>query len=96
MGDPVQLELDLGAALMAVPGKSANDYQEGGDHYRVLAVQPWDALKAWLTPDEYRGYMKGTVIAYIARERSKGGDLDLRKARHYLEKLLEEDASPGC
>ena len=28
---------------------NANDRQEGGDHYRKLDVQPWDALKAWLT-----------------------------------------------
>ena len=68
---------------------NANDRQEGGDHYRKLDVQPWDALKAWLTPEEYRGYMKGTAIVYLARERAKGGDLDVKKAQHYLDKLME-------
>lgn len=92
---PVQLELDLGTALMSVPEekRKANDHQEGGDHYRLLDVQPWDALKSWLTPEEYRGYMKGNIIVYLARERAKGGDLDLRKARHYLEKLLEVEVA---
>lgn len=73
---------------------SANDRQEGGDHYHKLEVQPWDALKAWLTPEEYRGYMKGTVIVYLARERSKGGDLDIKKSAHYLDKLLEGLGGP--
>lgn len=69
---------------------SANDRQVGGEHYKNMAVQPWDALKAWLTPDEFRGFMKGTVIVYLAREREKGGNVDIGKAYHTLEKLLEE------
>ena len=70
----------------------ASTMQVGGDHYRQMEVQPWDALKAWLTPEEYRGYQKGTVISYVARERSKGGNTDLRKAAHHLIKLIEDMA----
>lgn len=68
---------------------SANDKQHGGDHYRSLRIQPWDALKEWLTPEEFRGWMKGNSIVYLARERQKGGDTDIAKANHHLEKLLE-------
>lgn len=71
----------------------ASTMQVGGDHYRQMEVQPWDALKAWLTPEEYRGYQKGTAISYLARERSKGGDTDIRKAVHHLIKLAEDIAS---
>ena len=68
----------------------ANDTQVGGDHYKSLGIyQPWDVLKAWLTPEEYRGWMKGNAIVYLAREQQKGGDTDIAKARHHLEKLLE-------
>ena len=68
----------------------ANTRQVGGKHYIELGVyQPWDVLKAWLTPEEYRGWMKGNAIVYLARERQKGGDLDLNKAGHHIEKLLE-------
>lgn len=68
----------------------ANDTQVGGDHYRSLGTyQPWDVLRAWLTPEEYRGWMKGNAIVYLAREQQKGGDMDIAKARHHLEKLLE-------
>lgn len=70
---------------------SANDRQEGGDHYASLGIyQPWDVLKAWLTEEEYRGWQKGNAIVYIARERQKGGDLDIKKALHHLEKLTEK------
>lgn len=69
---------------------SALDTQVGGDHYKKLGdYQPWAVLKAWLTPEEFRGYMKGTAIAYLARERDKGGDQDVHKAAHTLQGLVE-------
>ena len=69
---------------------SALDVQEGGDHYKKLgAYQPWEVLRRWLTPEEFRGYMKGTAIAYLARERDKGGMVDISKAGHTLEGLVE-------
>ena len=69
---------------------SALDTQVGGDHYKKLgAYQPWEVLHHWLTPEEFRGYMKGTAIAYLARERDKGGMVDISKAGHTLEGLVE-------
>ena len=69
---------------------SALDIQEGGDHYKKLgAYQPWEVLRRWLTPEEFRGYMKGTAIAYLAREQDKGGMLDIKKAGHTLQGLVE-------
>lgn len=72
--------------------KKANELQVGGEHYRSMGIQPWDALKAWLTPEEFRGYQKGTAISYLARERSKGGTQDIEKSMHHLMKLVETDA----
>lgn len=73
-----------------VPLQSVLDVQEGGDHYKKLgAYQPWEVLRRWLTPEEFRGYMKGTAIAYLAREQDKGGMLDIRKAGHTLQGLVE-------
>lgn len=68
---------------------SAKAIQVGGTHYKEMAIQPWEAMRAWLTPEEYRGYHKGTVLAYLARERSKGGDQDIAKAAHHLQELTE-------
>lgn len=69
---------------------SALDVQEGGDHYKKLgAYQPREVLRRWLTPEEFKGYMKGTAIAYLAREQDKGGMLDIRKAGYTLQGLVE-------
>jgi hypothetical protein len=69
---------------------SALDTQVDGDHYKKLGdYQPWEVLRRWLTPEEFRGYMKGTAIAYLARERDKGGLVDIEKAAHTLRGLIE-------
>ncbi len=69
---------------------SSLDKQVGGDHYKALGqYQPVEVLKRWLTPEEFRGYMKGTTIVYMAREMQKGGTQDIEKAKHTLELFLE-------
>jgi len=62
----------------------ANDIQIGGTHYKDKGLQPWDAIAAWDC-----GFLDGNVIKYVVRYRSKGGVEDLKKARHYLDKLIE-------
>lgn len=69
--------------------KSALDTQVGGSHYKDMAIQPWQAMEAWLTAEEYRGYHKGVAIAYLARERDKGGVEDIKKTIHHLQRLVE-------
>lgn len=68
---------------------SALDTQVGGSHYKDMAIQPWQAMEAWLTAEEYRGYHKGVAIAYLARERDKGGMEDIKKTIHHLQRLVE-------
>lgn len=85
-----QFEVDGEPLPNVAEALSALDVQEGGDHYKKLgAYQPWEVLRRWLTPEEFRGYMKGTAIAYLAREQDKGGMLDIRKAGHTLQGLVE-------
>lgn len=62
----------------------ANDVQVGGDHYRVHELQPWDAIAAWNL-----GFFEGNIVKYVVRWRIKNGVEDLKKARHYLDKLIE-------
>lgn len=71
------------------------DRQIGGDHYRTKAVQPWDAMRAWMTPEQFRGFLRGNAIKYLARCDDKGGVEDLKKAAHYLEKLIQEMERPA-
>jgi hypothetical protein len=61
----------------------ANDVQIGGSHYQV-AIQPWDYIAA-----NNLGYFEGNVVKYVSRWRDKGGIDDLRKAKHYIDKLIE-------
>lgn len=68
---------------------SADDMQVGGEHYRNKDIQPWTAMQAWMTPEQFKGFLWGNVIKYIARWQDKGGVEDLRKARHYMDKLIE-------
>lgn len=68
---------------------SARDKQIGGDHYRSKRIQPWDAMECWMSLEEFCGYLRGNIIKYMARYPEKGGVEDLRKARHYLDKLIE-------
>jgi hypothetical protein len=68
---------------------TTRDTQVGGDHYATKAVQPWDAMAVWMTPEQFKGFLRGNVIKYIARCDDKGGVEDLRKAAHYRAKLIE-------
>jgi hypothetical protein len=72
---------------------SADERQVGGSHYKDMPVQPWDVMQAVLTPDEFRGFLRGNIIKYSMRQGKKeGADLDAEKARHYMEKLQEVES----
>ena len=63
---------------------SALDTQEGGGHYKTLAIQPVEYIHA-----NGIGYFEGCVIKYVTRWKAKNGMEDLRKARHFIDLLLE-------
>lgn len=67
----------------------ANAKQIGGAHYVTKTVQPWTAMQAWMTREQFMGFLRGNAIKYLARCDDKGGVEDLKKAQHYLEKLIE-------
>ena len=68
---------------------SVNSIQIGGTHYKEMDIQPWDAMKAWMPKEAFEGYLRGAAIKYLARYDRKGGVEDVRKARHYLDALIE-------
>lgn len=67
----------------------ANKIQVGGTHYKTKAVQPWDAMQSCMSKEEFVGFLRGNVIKYTMRCNDKGGVEDLKKAHHYMVKLLE-------
>ena len=62
----------------------ANEIQVGGGHYKQFEYETWDVIADWGL-----GYFDGNAVKYLSRWRHKGGVEDLRKARHYIDKLIE-------
>lgn len=63
--------------------------QVGGNHYKAMAVQPWDVVDSW--PLELRiGYYRGNALKYLMRMGSKDHELqEVQKCQHYVAKLIE-------
>lgn len=66
---------------------SALDTQVAGGHYKDLVIQPVEYIHKNRIP-----FIEGSVIKYVTRWRGKGGVDDLRKARHFLDILIEMEA----
>ncbi len=64
-------------------GSSANSRQVGGSHY-AAGLQHWDLIERG-----GMGYLEGCATKYVTRARKKNGLQDVRKAQHYVQKLLE-------
>ena len=58
--------------------------QVGGDHYSKLAIQPVTYINA-----NGLSYLAGNVVKYVTRYKNKNGLQDLKKAKHYIEMLIE-------
>jgi hypothetical protein len=66
---------------------SAFKEQVAGNHYKDCAIQPAEFIHK-----NGIGYMEGAVIKYCCRWRQKNGVEDLKKARHYLDLLIEMES----
>ena len=61
------------------------------EHYCFGGIETIEYIKAKLSPEEYRGYMKGSVIKYLSRAGHKDDVIqDLKKAQWYLNRLIQE------
>lgn len=69
---------------------AAKDNQVGGDHYKNLKIQPVEYIMA-----NGLNYCEGNVIKYVTRYKQKGGIIDLEKAKHYIDLLIEQEAQDG-
>ena len=65
---------------------TANEYQVGGSHYKGRDLQPWDIITMFDLD-----FFEGSALKYLLRWRQKNGVEDLRKARHYIEYLIERE-----
>lgn len=68
---------------------SPGDVVNSPEHYRQGGIEAIDAIKASMTREEFKGYLKGNAQKYLWRYRHKGKPIeDLRKAEWYLDRLL--------
>lgn len=63
----------------------ANSKQVGGSHYQRGGEQHWDRI--WRLYG--RGYFVGCATKYLERYHLKNGVEDLKKAQHFIQKLIE-------
>lgn len=69
-----------------VPIKAMH-HQEGGRHYKYMAIQPVEFIHK-----NKLGFCAGNVVKYVCRYKTKGGIEDLKKARHYIDLLIEMES----
>lgn len=60
------------------------EVQIGGNHYKKLKIQPTEFIHANEIP-----FIEGNIIKYVIRHRDKNGIEDLKKARHYIDLLIQ-------
>ena len=61
------------------------------EHYKVGGIETIDFIKAKLTPEEFRGYLKGNVLKYASRAGHKNNAVeDAGKLAWYANRLSKE------
>jgi len=60
--------------------------QIGGDHYSNFKVQPSKFIN-----DNNLPFAEGNAIKYICRHSYKGKKEDLKKAKHYIDMIINRD-----
>lgn len=70
------------------------DYDPKSRHYDIGGLETIEIIKAKLTSDEFRGYLKGNILKYACRLGHKGdAHRDAEKLCYYAKWLL--DVIPG-
>jgi len=75
-----------GGLTAAELGKVSLDVQVGGDHYSKMKLQPVKYIMA-----NKLEFCEGCIIKYVSRWKDKGGVEDLKKARHFIDILIDSE-----
>jgi hypothetical protein len=65
-----------------------SDMVNSPPHYNQAGIECIDAICA-ATEEGFEYYLQGNIMKYLWRYRYKNGSEDLKKAKWYLEKLIE-------
>lgn len=61
-----------------------SEIQIGGNHYAKYKIQPTEFIHTNHVP-----FIEGNIIKYVLRHKDKNGIEDLKKAKHYIDLLIE-------
>jgi hypothetical protein len=61
-----------------------SDTPQNPSHYKQGCIQPWDYIVA-----NNMCYLSGNVVKYVTRYKYKNGLEDLKKARAYIDKMID-------
>lgn len=69
-------------------------------YYSAMKTQPIEVIKATQSSEQYGGFLHGNCVKYLLRYPvhgvpGKGGLADLKKARQYLDWLIELEEHRG-
>lgn len=65
------------------------------NHYQGReGMEAIDVIRNFLSPEEFRGYLRGNMLKYDLRADHKNGEEDYKKAQVYRDWLVAFDALP--
>ncbi len=60
-------------------------------HYKTGGIEAIEGIEASMGPEAFAGYLKGNIMKYMWRYERKGKPIeDLKKARWYLDRLIQK------
>ena len=80
---------EIASRLVRATNDEQKDNVNHPNHYNSYSREVIDTLQGSMTPDEFKGYLKGNIMKYVTRYQFKNGVEDLKKAKWYVEKLTE-------
>lgn len=60
-------------------------------HYRHGKVETITLIKGSMSPEAFKGFLRGNIFKYLSRYPYKNGVEDLKKAQQYLNWLIKEE-----
>lgn len=70
--------------IKTIGKKSALDIQVAGNHYKNMVIQP-----AVFCQKNQLNFCESSVIKYVCRHKNKKGIEDLKKAKHFIDLLID-------
>jgi hypothetical protein len=89
MSQPEYVQLTFSDLKLPAQQEELDDTVNHPKHYTQGNIETIEYMESTLTTEEFCGGCKMNVIKYVSREKHKNGVEDLKKARWYLDRLIQ-------